>query len=186
MARCRRRNFVELGGKVLGPMIKRTAHDSEVVSVVTMEDIEALARPCKAAALSPNERIWQMFDLTGMTALVTGASRRDRFRHRARLAGQGARLALSGSNAAKLRSFREELNERDAAASAGSRSRRDHLRPVESRAGRGAGPRGDRYAGQDRHTRQQCRHHPRQSGHAHEGRGVGTGDAGEPRSPRSA
>ncbi len=35
-------DFVELGGKVLGPMVKRIAPDATVTSVVTMEDIEAL------------------------------------------------------------------------------------------------------------------------------------------------
>lgn len=38
--------FVEFGGKVLAPMVKRSAPDAEAVSVVTMDDIEALqARP---------------------------------------------------------------------------------------------------------------------------------------------
>lgn len=36
--------FVELGGKVLGPMISRSAEDVTVTSVVTMADIEALAK----------------------------------------------------------------------------------------------------------------------------------------------
>ena len=36
--------FVELGGKVLGPMVKRIAPDSQVKSVVTIEDIEVLAK----------------------------------------------------------------------------------------------------------------------------------------------
>jgi [acyl-carrier-protein] S-malonyltransferase len=36
--------FVELGGKVLGPMITRSAGDVAVTSVVTMADIEALAK----------------------------------------------------------------------------------------------------------------------------------------------
>ena len=36
--------YVELGGKVLGPMIGRTVADVSVVSVVTMADIEALAK----------------------------------------------------------------------------------------------------------------------------------------------
>ena len=36
--------FVELGGKVLGPMVKRIAPDAKVTSVVTIDDIEALAR----------------------------------------------------------------------------------------------------------------------------------------------
>ena len=36
--------FVELGGKVLGPMIGRTVEEVGVASVVTMADIEALAK----------------------------------------------------------------------------------------------------------------------------------------------
>jgi [acyl-carrier-protein] S-malonyltransferase len=36
--------FVELGGKVLGTMVKRIAPDAGVTSVVTMEDIEALEK----------------------------------------------------------------------------------------------------------------------------------------------
>jgi 3-oxoacyl-[acyl-carrier protein] reductase len=52
-----------------------------------------------------------MFDLSGMTALVTGASGGIGSSIARCLARQGARLALSGSNASKLRSFREELNE---------------------------------------------------------------------------
>jgi [acyl-carrier-protein] S-malonyltransferase len=36
--------FVEIGGKVLGPMVKRIAPDAKVVSAVTIEDIEALAK----------------------------------------------------------------------------------------------------------------------------------------------
>jgi len=36
--------FVELGGKVLGPMVKRIAPEAKVTSVVTIDDIEALAK----------------------------------------------------------------------------------------------------------------------------------------------
>ena len=36
--------FVEIGGKVLGAMVKRIAPDAKVASVVTIEDIEALAK----------------------------------------------------------------------------------------------------------------------------------------------
>jgi len=50
-----------------------------------------------------------MFDLTGMTALVTGASGGLGSAIAKALAGQGARLALSGSNAEKLTTFRAEL-----------------------------------------------------------------------------
>ncbi|MHA6333343.1 3-oxoacyl-[acyl-carrier-protein] reductase [Qipengyuania sp. CAU 1752] len=52
-----------------------------------------------------------MFSLEGMTALVTGASGGIGSSIARALARQGARLALSGSNASKLRSFREELND---------------------------------------------------------------------------
>jgi [acyl-carrier-protein] S-malonyltransferase len=36
--------FVEVGGKVLGPMVKRIAPDATVTSVVTIEDVEAMAK----------------------------------------------------------------------------------------------------------------------------------------------
>lgn len=36
--------FIELGGKVLGPMVKRILPDVKVTSVVSIEDIEALAK----------------------------------------------------------------------------------------------------------------------------------------------
>lgn len=50
-----------------------------------------------------------MFDLTGMTALVTGASGGIGSAIAKALVGQGARLAVSGSNAEKLEAFRAEL-----------------------------------------------------------------------------
>lgn len=50
-----------------------------------------------------------MFDLTGMTALVTGASGGIGSAVARALAGQGARLALSGSNQGKLEAFATEL-----------------------------------------------------------------------------
>jgi len=52
-----------------------------------------------------------MFDLHGMTALVTGASGGIGSSIARALAAQGARLAISGSNAQKLRAFRDELDE---------------------------------------------------------------------------
>jgi [acyl-carrier-protein] S-malonyltransferase len=36
--------FIELGGKVLGSMVKRTVPDANVMSLLTIEDIEALAK----------------------------------------------------------------------------------------------------------------------------------------------
>ena len=50
-----------------------------------------------------------MFDLTGMTALVTGASGGLGSAIAKSLSAQGARLAVSGSNAEKLERFRGEL-----------------------------------------------------------------------------
>lgn len=52
-----------------------------------------------------------MFSLAGMNALVTGASGGIGSAIAKALAGQGARIALSGSNGDKLRAFREQLNE---------------------------------------------------------------------------
>jgi [acyl-carrier-protein] S-malonyltransferase len=43
MARAGVTEFVEIGGKVLSPMVKRIAPDARVTSVVTMEDVEAFA-----------------------------------------------------------------------------------------------------------------------------------------------
>jgi 3-oxoacyl-[acyl-carrier protein] reductase len=50
-----------------------------------------------------------MFDLSGMTALVTGASGGIGSAIAQALAGQGARLAVSGSNVDKLETFRAGL-----------------------------------------------------------------------------
>ena len=50
-----------------------------------------------------------MFDLSGMTGLVTGASGGLGSAIAEALAGQGARLAVSGSNEAKLIAFRDSL-----------------------------------------------------------------------------
>ncbi|RJF92905.1 3-oxoacyl-[acyl-carrier-protein] reductase [Sphingomonas cavernae] len=52
-----------------------------------------------------------MFDLTGMSALVTGASGGIGSAVARALAAQGARLAISGSNVEKLEAFRAELGD---------------------------------------------------------------------------
>jgi 3-oxoacyl-[acyl-carrier protein] reductase len=51
----------------------------------------------------------EMFDLSGMTALITGASGGIGSAIAQALAGQGARLAVSGSNVEKLEAFRAGL-----------------------------------------------------------------------------
>lgn len=53
----------------------------------------------------------RLFDLSGQTALVTGAAGGIGSAICHALARQGARIALSGTNAGKLRAFREELND---------------------------------------------------------------------------
>ena len=52
-----------------------------------------------------------MFDLSGMTALVTGASGGIGSAIATALAGQGVRLAVSGSNVEKLEAFRDSLGD---------------------------------------------------------------------------
>jgi [acyl-carrier-protein] S-malonyltransferase len=37
-------DFVEIGGKVLGSMVKRIVPDAAVTSVITIEDVEAAAK----------------------------------------------------------------------------------------------------------------------------------------------
>ena len=37
-------SFVELGGKVLGPMVSRIDKEAQVTSLVTMADLEAFAK----------------------------------------------------------------------------------------------------------------------------------------------
>jgi 3-oxoacyl-[acyl-carrier protein] reductase len=73
-----------------------------------------------------------MFDLSGMTALVTGASGGLGSAIARALSAQGARLALSGSNVEKLEHFRQELggNHVSIAANLGNAEAVDRLVPA--------------------------------------------------------
>jgi [acyl-carrier-protein] S-malonyltransferase len=37
-------DFVEFGGKVLAPMVKRSVPDAQATSLISMDDIEAIAK----------------------------------------------------------------------------------------------------------------------------------------------
>ena len=111
-----------------------------------------------------------MFDLTGKTALVTGATGGLGGAIARALHRQGAVVALSGTR-------REALD-----ALAGELAERVHVLPcnladkaqVEALVARSRGTHG-----QARHPGRQCRHHARQSARADERRGLGRGHRGQ-------
>ena len=103
-----------------------------------------------------------MFDLTGKTALVTGASGGIGGAIAKALHAQGAKVVLSGTRAEALEAVRAELW-------ACARLHRPR-QSVRHRLGRSPAQGGGRSRGRrHRHPGQQCRHHQRQSLHAHEG-----------------
>jgi len=98
-------DYVEFGGKVLAPMVKRSAPDATANSIITMDDIEnADQKPVKRPA-------WEifMFNLTGMTALVTGASGGIGSAIAKALVAQGAKVALSGTREEALKAVAAEI-----------------------------------------------------------------------------
>ncbi len=105
-----------------------------------------------------------MFDLTGKTALVTGATGGIGGAIARALHAQGATVALSGTRREALDALAGELGERV------------HVLPcdlADKDAVEALVPAAEDGDGQARHPRQQCRHHPRQSVRADEGRGLG-------------
>ena len=117
-----------------------------------------------------------MFDLTGKGALVTGASGGIGGAIAKALHGQGANVAISGTNKEKLEALASELGERVTVLPCDLRNRAAVTALADS---------AEKAPRPGRHSRQQCRDHPRQSLHAHEGRGVGRRDC-ESISPRSS
>ena len=114
-----------------------------------------------------------MFDLTGMTALVTGAS-----------GGIGSAIAQGAGGAgraARRVGLAMPRSSRRFAPSSAAIMSRCACNLVRRRGGRRAGAAGGRGARPARHPGQQCRRHPRQSGDADEGRGMVRRDPGQPR-----
>ena len=108
-----------------------------------------------------------MFDLTGKTALVTGATGGIGGAIARALHAQGATVALSGTRREALDALAAELGERV------------HVLPcdlADKDAVEALVPDGRGGDGPARHPGRQCRHHQGQSVRAHEGRGLGAGD----------
>ena len=119
--------FVELGGKVLGS-------DGQAHRARRQGDERGDDRGHRSAG--EGDRV--MFDLSGMTALVTGASGGLGSAIAKALAGQGARLAVSGSNVEKLESFPRRSRRRSCRAAV-QPVRWSRGRSARSAGGRGAG-----------------------------------------------
>jgi acyl transferase domain-containing protein len=179
--------FVELGGKVLGPMINRTV-DVSVTSVIGMADIEALAKDLgdpgsrhrrRSARTNIMEQSMEhrLFDLTGMTALLP-APRRHRVGDLSCAGAAGRAAGAVGHQSRQAAAFREELNDtygddHVCLVRSSNTEQVEHLVPAAS----------IRWASWI--SRQQCRDHARQPGHADEGRGMGRGHPSTSK-PRSA
>ena len=119
-----------------------------------------------------------MFDLTGRKALVTGAT-----------GGIGGAIARGAARAGRdghaLRHARARRSTRSPASSASaSMSSTGNL--ADKASVEALVPGGGSRDGRARHPGQQCRRHPRQPLHAHEGRGVGHGASRSISPPPSA
>ena len=158
---------------MLSGLVKRIADGASGVSIGTPDDVAAFkagARLMTHGRHAPEEER-PMFDLTGKTALVTGATGGIGGAIARALHGQGATVALSGTRREVLDALAGELGERA------------HVLPcnladmaeVEALVPQGRG--GD---GQARHPGGERRHHARQSVRPVEGRGLGRGAGGQP------
>ena len=112
-----------------------------------------------------------MFDLTGKGALVTGATGGIGGAIAKVLHAQGANVVVSGTKAERLEALAAELGSRVFVLPCDLRDR-GAVAALADTAEKTLRP--------GRYPRQQRRHHPRQSLHAHEGRGVGRRHRGQP------
>ncbi len=106
--------FVEVGaGKVLTGLVKRIAEQAEGLAVGTPDDVAAYRQALRRQlAIRPGRghaRRIEMFDLTGKTALVTGASGGIGGAIARALHAQGATVALSGTRREALDALAAEL-----------------------------------------------------------------------------
>ena len=92
-----------------------------------------------------------MFDLTGKTALVTGATGGIGGAIARALHAQGATVALSGTRAEALEALKAELGERVHVLACNLSDRTTST---------SSSPAAEAAMGAARHPRQQCRHHP--------------------------
>ena len=100
--------FIEVGtGKVLTGLIKRIVEGATAISIGAPADIAAFSP--RRSPDQPARRTTPLFDLTGRTALVTGASGGLGGAIARALHAQGASVALSGTRRDALEALAAEL-----------------------------------------------------------------------------